>query len=170
MGRYEVADFVLLLNSYAISGERTLADFFKALAPVKEVLMGAWGRYASLPSGKVPLRIELESISRSRRQRSCRTAARVVRVGFGAQRGTSDGGNWDIRPCRRRLPGVRRGRNGECSTTTGSRGRPKQLPACTATERPGMCAGVQRAQARRSVPDANDDRGGTDEHCVAKTS
>jgi len=44
MGRYEVADFVLLLNSYAISGERTLADFFKALAPVQEVLMGAWGR------------------------------------------------------------------------------------------------------------------------------
>ena len=44
MGRYEVADFVLLLNSYAISGERTLADFFKALAPVQEVLMGVWGR------------------------------------------------------------------------------------------------------------------------------
>lgn len=44
MGRYEVADFVLLLNSYAISGERTLRDFFKALAPVKEVLMGVWGR------------------------------------------------------------------------------------------------------------------------------
>jgi hypothetical protein len=78
MGRYEVADFVLLLNSYAISGERTLADFFKALAPVKEVLMGAWGRYASLPSGKVPLRIELESISRSHRQRSGRTVAGIV--------------------------------------------------------------------------------------------
>jgi hypothetical protein len=44
MGRYEVADFVLLLNSYAISGEKTLADFFKALAPVQEVLMGVWGR------------------------------------------------------------------------------------------------------------------------------
>jgi hypothetical protein len=44
MGRYEVADFLLLLNTYAISGERTLSDFFKALAPVKEVLMGVWGR------------------------------------------------------------------------------------------------------------------------------
>ncbi len=44
MGRYEVVDYVLLLISYAISGERTLAAFFKALAPVKEVLMGVWGR------------------------------------------------------------------------------------------------------------------------------
>jgi hypothetical protein len=44
LGQYEVVDFVLLLNSYAISGERTLADFFKALAPVQEVLMGVWGR------------------------------------------------------------------------------------------------------------------------------
>jgi hypothetical protein len=44
MGRYEVGDFVLLLNSYAISGEKTLADFYKAIAPVKEVLMGLWGR------------------------------------------------------------------------------------------------------------------------------
>lgn len=39
IGRYEVVDFVLLLNSYALSGEKTLAQFFKALAPVREVLM-----------------------------------------------------------------------------------------------------------------------------------
>jgi len=44
MGQYEVADFVLLLNSYAISGEKTLGDFFKSIAPVKEVMMGLWGR------------------------------------------------------------------------------------------------------------------------------
>ena len=44
MGQYEVADFVLLLNSYAVSGEKTLSDFFKAIAPVKEVMMGLWGR------------------------------------------------------------------------------------------------------------------------------
>jgi hypothetical protein len=49
MGQYEVADFVLLLNSYAISGEKTIADFYKAIAPVKEVLMGLWGR-SSCPS------------------------------------------------------------------------------------------------------------------------
>ena len=84
MGRYEVADFVLLLNSYAISGEKTLADFFKALAPVQEVLMGVWGRYAALPSGAVPLGIELESIFGSHKPRSGRTVARAVRVRFRA--------------------------------------------------------------------------------------
>jgi len=44
MGRYEVVDFVLLLLSYAVSGEQTLREFYKGLAPVKEVLMGVWGR------------------------------------------------------------------------------------------------------------------------------
>jgi hypothetical protein len=44
MGQYEVADFVLMLNSYAVSGERTLSEFYKSIAPVKEVLMGVWGR------------------------------------------------------------------------------------------------------------------------------
>lgn len=44
MGWYEVLDFVLLLNSYAISGEPTLKHFFQALEPVKEVLMSLWGR------------------------------------------------------------------------------------------------------------------------------
>jgi hypothetical protein len=49
MGRYEVMDFVLLLVSYAISGERTIADFYRSLEPVKEVLMSQWGR-ESCPS------------------------------------------------------------------------------------------------------------------------
>ena len=44
MGRYEVMDFVLLLMGYAISGERTIADFYRALSPVKDVLMSQWGR------------------------------------------------------------------------------------------------------------------------------
>jgi hypothetical protein len=44
MGQYEVSDFVLLLNSYAISGEKTLKAFYQAIAPVKEVLMSVWGR------------------------------------------------------------------------------------------------------------------------------
>jgi len=39
MGQYEVMDFVLLLISYAVSGERTIADFYRAIAPVKTVLM-----------------------------------------------------------------------------------------------------------------------------------
>ena len=44
MGQYEVMDLVLLLLSYAMSGERTIADFYRALSPVKEVLMSQWGR------------------------------------------------------------------------------------------------------------------------------
>ncbi|MCY7320386.1 MAG: hypothetical protein LH660_00915 [Phormidesmis sp. CAN_BIN36] len=34
----------LLLNSYAISGARSLADFYRAITPVKKVLMSVWGR------------------------------------------------------------------------------------------------------------------------------
>ena len=44
MGQYEVTDSLLLLNSYAVSGERTLGDYFKSIAPVKEVMMGLWRR------------------------------------------------------------------------------------------------------------------------------
>ncbi|BAY59922.1 hypothetical protein NIES2135_67990 (plasmid) [Leptolyngbya boryana NIES-2135] len=44
MGQYEVMDFVLLLISYAISEERTIADFYKAIAPIKDALMSQWGR------------------------------------------------------------------------------------------------------------------------------
>jgi hypothetical protein len=33
MGRYEVVDFVLLLNADAISGEKSLSDFYQAVAP-----------------------------------------------------------------------------------------------------------------------------------------
>lgn len=44
MGLYEVMDFVLVLNAYAVSGERTIADFYRSLSPVKEILMSQWGR------------------------------------------------------------------------------------------------------------------------------
>ena len=44
MGNYEVCDFVLLLLAYAVSGEKTLKDFFAALKPVKAVLMASWQR------------------------------------------------------------------------------------------------------------------------------
>lgn len=44
MGDYEVCDFVLLLLSYAVSGEKTLKDFFAALKPVKSLLMAVWQR------------------------------------------------------------------------------------------------------------------------------
>ncbi len=44
MGHYEVCDFVLLLLAYAVSGEASLATFFKALTPVKDLVMAVWGR------------------------------------------------------------------------------------------------------------------------------
>ncbi len=44
MGRYEVCDFVLLLLAYAVSGLPSLAEFYRALLPVKSLLMAAWGR------------------------------------------------------------------------------------------------------------------------------
>jgi hypothetical protein len=39
-GTYEPLDFLALLLGYAISGERTLADFFERLAPLRLSLHG----------------------------------------------------------------------------------------------------------------------------------
>jgi hypothetical protein len=47
-GSYEPIDFLALLIGYAISGERTLADFFERLAPFEAAFMALFGR-ASLP-------------------------------------------------------------------------------------------------------------------------
>ncbi|MEM8830686.1 MAG: hypothetical protein AAGE96_15195 [Cyanobacteria bacterium P01_G01_bin.19] len=44
MGDYEVCDFVLLLLAYAVSGEKTLSDFFATLKPVRFLLMAVWRR------------------------------------------------------------------------------------------------------------------------------
>ena len=43
-GRYEPIDFLALLIGYAISGERTLADFFACLAPFETAFMALFGR------------------------------------------------------------------------------------------------------------------------------
>jgi len=43
-GRYEPIDFLVLLIGYAISGERTLADFFERLAPFGATFMALFGR------------------------------------------------------------------------------------------------------------------------------
>src|SRR5215467_13173784 len=43
-GRYEPLDYLALLVGYAISGERTLADFFERLAPFAEAFMALFGR------------------------------------------------------------------------------------------------------------------------------
>ena len=47
-GNYEPLDFLVLLIGYAISGERTLADFFHRLAPFGAAFMALFGR-AALP-------------------------------------------------------------------------------------------------------------------------
>ncbi len=43
-GRYEVIDFLALLLGYAISGERTLEDFYEALSPFASVFMALFDR------------------------------------------------------------------------------------------------------------------------------
>src|SRR5437660_8465354 len=43
-GTYEPIDFLVLLIGYAISGERTLADFFERLAPFEAAFMALFGR------------------------------------------------------------------------------------------------------------------------------
>jgi hypothetical protein len=43
-GTYEPLDFLALLFGYAISGERTLADFFVRLAPFGSAFMALFGR------------------------------------------------------------------------------------------------------------------------------
>jgi hypothetical protein len=43
-GRYEPIDFLALLLGYAISGERTLADFFERLALFGSAFMALFGR------------------------------------------------------------------------------------------------------------------------------
>ena len=47
-GTYESIDFLALLVGYAISGERTLSDFFACVAPFETAFMALFGR-SSLP-------------------------------------------------------------------------------------------------------------------------
>src|SRR5947207_2139349 len=47
-GSYEPLDFLVLLIGYAVSGERTLSDFFERLAPFDAAFMALFGR-AELP-------------------------------------------------------------------------------------------------------------------------
>ena len=48
-GRYEVLDFLAVLFGYAISGERTLQDFYEVVRPLASVFMALFGR-ANLPA------------------------------------------------------------------------------------------------------------------------
>src|SRR5207253_2206775 len=47
-GSYEPVDFLALLVGYALSGERTLSDFFERVAPFGTAFMALFGR-ANLP-------------------------------------------------------------------------------------------------------------------------
>ncbi len=54
-GRYEVIDFLAVLFGYAISGERTLQDFYEQLQPFAIPFMaGAGARSTALPFGALP--------------------------------------------------------------------------------------------------------------------
>jgi len=48
-GRYDVIDFLVVLFGYAISGERTLQDFYEVVRPFAAPFMALFGR-ASLPA------------------------------------------------------------------------------------------------------------------------
>ena len=56
-GTYEPIDFLALLIGYAISGERTLSDFFERVAPFETAFMALFGRARSSAS------LQLESLS-----------------------------------------------------------------------------------------------------------
>jgi hypothetical protein len=43
-GSYEPIDFLALLVGYAISGERTLSDFFERITPFETAFMALFGR------------------------------------------------------------------------------------------------------------------------------
>src|SRR6266568_5940261 len=66
-GRYEPIDFLAVLVGYAISGERTLSDFFERVAPFETAFMALFGRRC-LPHrsslSRAPLRCR-SSLSRS---------------------------------------------------------------------------------------------------------
>jgi len=49
-GSYESIDFLALLFGYAISGERTLADFFERIAPLRPSFHGAVWAQGTPPS------------------------------------------------------------------------------------------------------------------------
>src|SRR5512135_1395161 len=90
-GNYEVIDFLALLIGYAISGERTLADFFERLAPFGPAFMALFGR-KNLP--------HRSSLSRflADVDRPCLEAFRTLFEQFSFEEGwTNDsiGGIWD---------------------------------------------------------------------------
>jgi hypothetical protein len=90
-GRYEPIDFLAVLIGYAISGERTLADFFACVAPFETAFMALFGRTA------LPHRSSLSRFLAAV-DRSCLEALRTLFHKYGLADGwTSEtiGGLWD---------------------------------------------------------------------------
>jgi hypothetical protein len=91
-GRYESLDYLALLVGYAISGERTLADFFERLAPFAEAFMALFGR-STLPHRSSLSRLSLSGGSSLLRSLPCSVPARGV---YGRLDGGADW--WSVGP------------------------------------------------------------------------
>src|SRR5713226_5784226 len=66
-GTYEPIDFLALLVGYAISGERTLSDFFECVAPFETAFMALFGR-SSLPHRSIVF--DVDATRQAARQRA----------------------------------------------------------------------------------------------------
>ncbi len=91
-GSYEPIDFLALLLGYAISGERTLSDFFERLAPFETAFMALFGR-RGLP--------HRSSLSRflADVDRPCLEAFRTLFQQYSFTDGwTKDDHRWDLGP------------------------------------------------------------------------
>ena len=140
-GTYEPIDFLALLIGYAISGERTLADFFERLAPFEAAFMALFG-CASLP--------HRSSLSRflADVDRPCLEAVRTLFEQHSFAEGWTPetiGGLWD-----------RQGRRYIVFDVDATRQAARQralpcdpvLPAARRRRGCGLCTRLQRAQAR----------------------
>jgi len=99
-GTYEPIDFLALLIGYAISGERTLADFFERLAPFETAFMALFGRRG------LPHRSSLSRLSLRCGSSVFRSLPHALRA---AERGlwVDLGNHWrDLRPKGAALPGL----------------------------------------------------------------
>ncbi len=72
-GRYDLIDFAVVLLGYAISGERTLEEFYERVLPFAHTFMALFGRECLPPS---PL--DAQSLSRGPGSSSYRSITYVV--------------------------------------------------------------------------------------------
>jgi hypothetical protein len=146
-GNYEPIDFLALLIGYAISGERTLADFFERLVPFGTAFMALFGR-KSLP--------HRSSLSRflADVDRPCLEAfRRLFEQSSFAEGWTNDsvGGIWDRQGRRYLVFDI---------DATRQAARQRALPRDPTLPPPrrrlngGLCAWLHRAKTRRGRPHA----------------